>query len=286
MIPRSARPADHRVLAAIDGWGASTAAAAVIDATGLVAAHGPQEAVLPWASVSKLVTGCTVLAGVARGVLSLDDPAGPVGSTVRHLLAHASGLAPDSASLMGRPGHRRIYSNAGIDLAAETLAGAAGRPFAELASDWVLRPLGMRSTRLDGRPSAGMAGSCADLSRLALELLAPRVLPADLLAQATVVAFPGLRGVLPGFGRQDPNDWGLGFEVRAAKAPHWTGTRSSPRTFGHFGQAGTFLWVDPEAGVALACLTDRAFGSWAGDVWPVLSDAVLAAAAARPAKGD
>jgi CubicO group peptidase (beta-lactamase class C family) len=86
--------------------------------------------------------------------------------------------------------------------------------------------------------------------------------------------------VLPGFGRQDPNDWGLGFELRDHKSPHWTGARNSPSTFGHFGQTGTFLWVDPEAGdggLALAVLTDRDFGDWAKTAWPALSDAVVRA---------
>jgi CubicO group peptidase (beta-lactamase class C family) len=82
--------------------------------------------------------------------------------------------------------------------------------------------------------------------------------------------------VLPDFGRFDPLDWGLGFELRDAKSPHWTGTHSSGRTFGHFGGSGTFLWVDPEADVALGVLTDLEFGDWAKDAWPVLSDAVLA----------
>jgi CubicO group peptidase (beta-lactamase class C family) len=82
--------------------------------------------------------------------------------------------------------------------------------------------------------------------------------------------------VLPGYGRHDPNDWGLGFELRDHKHPHWTGSRNSPRTFGHFGRTGTFLWVDPDAGLALAVLTDRDFGDWAIDAWPVLADAVLA----------
>ena len=91
--------------------------------------------------------------------------------------------------------------------------------------------------------------------------------------------FPGLVGVLPGFGRQDPNDWGLGLELRDAKSPHWTGTQNSPRAFGHFGRSGTFLWVDPAAGIALACLTDLDFGDWARAGWPWLSDAVLAEAA-------
>ena len=89
------------------------------------------------------------------------------------------------------------------------------------------------------------------------------------------MAFPGLAGVLPGFGRQDPCDWGLGFELRDAKRPHWTGARNSAGTFGHFGQSGGFLWVDPAAAVACAVLTDTAFGPWAADAWPALSDRVL-----------
>ena len=90
--------------------------------------------------------------------------------------------------------------------------------------------------------------------------------------------FPGLGGILPGFGRQTPNDWGLGLEMRDAKAPHWTGSRNAPETIGHFGRSGTFLWVDPVAGIALGCLTDLAFGQWAVEAWPPFADAVLAAA--------
>jgi len=81
--------------------------------------------------------------------------------------------------------------------------------------------------------------------------------------------------VLPDIGRMDPNDWGLGFELRDEKRPHWTGSQNSPRTFGHYGSSGTFLWVDPEAAVALACLTDLDFGPWALEAWPPLADAVL-----------
>ena len=114
------------------------------------------------------------------------------------------------------------------------------------------------------------------LSDLGRELLAPTLVAPETLAEATEVAFPGLAGVLPGFGRMDPNDWGLGFELRDEKRPHWTGERNSPRTFGHFGQSGSFLWVDPLAGVACACLSDRDFGDWAKEAWPRLSDAVLA----------
>ena len=76
----------------------------------------------------------------------------------------------------------------------------------------------------------------------------------------------------------EPNDWGLGLELRDGKHPHWTGAHNSPGTFGHFGRSGTFLWVDPERRLALGVLTDEPFGEWATAAWPALSDAVLAEA--------
>jgi CubicO group peptidase (beta-lactamase class C family) len=269
---------DASVLRAADAWGASTVALAVVDEDGLVATHGPRDAVLPWASVSKPVTAVCALVAVSRGIVGLDDAAGPPGSTVRHLLAHASGLAFDEPTPISPPERTRIYSNAGFDVLASVVAGRAGRPFAALLREWALDPLGMTSARLVGRPSEGLVGTIDDLAAIAFELLRPRVLSPAVLAEATTVQFPGLRGLLPGVGRFDPLDWGLGFELRNGKAPHWTGTRNSPRTFGHFGGSGTFLWVDPDAGLALGCLTDRAFAPWALEAWPALSDAVLASA--------
>jgi CubicO group peptidase (beta-lactamase class C family) len=278
VIPRSSRPVSGTVLAAADGWGAGTVALAVVDGSGMVAASGPRSAALPWASVTKLVTAVCTLVAVSRGVVALDDPAGPPGSTVRHLLAHASGLAFDEPTVLSPPARTRIYSNAGFDLLAATVADRSGRPFGALLREWALDPLGMTGARLVGRPSEGISGTIDDLAAVALELLRPRLLQTTWLAEATRVQFPGLRGILPGIGRFDPLDWGLGFELRDGKSPHWTGSHNSPRTFGHFGGSGTFLWVDPEADLALACLTDRPFGPWALDAWPALSDAVLASA--------
>ena len=146
--------------------------------------------------------------------------------------------------------------------------------FADYLRGAVLEPLGM-DARFDGRPGSGIYGSLDDLLAIGRELLAPALVSAETMAEAASVQFPGLIGVLPGFGRQEPNDWGLGFELRDAKSPHWTGSHNSPRTFGHFGRSGTFLWVDSDAGLALACLTDLPFGDWAADAWPRLSDAVL-----------
>ncbi len=240
-----------------------------------MATHGPVDRPFPLASVTKLLTTAAVLVAVEEEVVGLDSTAGPEGSTVAHLLAHASGLGPDGG-VMAPPGARRIYSNAGFEALADVVADAAALAFATYLGEGVLEPLAMAGTHLDGSPAHGATSTVADLARLAGELLAPRLLAPSTVARATAVAFPGLDGVLPGFGPQRPNDWGLGFELRDNKAPHWTGAHNSPATFGHFGRSGTFLWADPAASLACVVLTDQAFDRWAAVAWPQLSDAVLA----------
>jgi CubicO group peptidase (beta-lactamase class C family) len=259
----------------VEGWPVDTVAAGILREARTVATQGPREQVFPWASVTKLTTALATLVAAEEGVVDLDHAAGPPGSTVRHLLAHASGLPFDAGAPIAKPGQRRIYSNAGFEVLAETVAEAAEMPFEQYLAEAVLRPLGM-GAKLRGSPAAGLDGTLDDLLRLGGELQRPTLVAPETLAEATTVHFPGLVGVLPDIGRMDPNDWGLGFELKNAKSPHWTGARNSPRTFGHFGGSGTFLWIDPDAGIALACLTDREFGSWALDVWPRLADAVVA----------
>jgi CubicO group peptidase (beta-lactamase class C family) len=258
----------------VQTWPVQTAAVAVVGPEGVRDRVGPDVA-LPWASVTKLVSALTVLVAVDRGTVSLDDPAGPPGSTLRHLVAHASGLAPDEDAVLAQPGRRRIYSNRGFEVAGDLVAERSGTPFADLVRRDVLGPLGMKDTALVGSPAHGIRGPLTDLTALGGELLSPTLAPAS-RPEATSVVFPGLAGILPGYGRQNPNDWGLGFEIRDGKRPHWTGSGNSPATFGHFGRSGTFLWVDPAAGLACACLTNRDFGEWAIEAWPPLSDAVLA----------
>ncbi|MBC3842251.1 beta-lactamase family protein [Streptacidiphilus sp. 4-A2] len=265
----------------IENWPVPTAAAAVVRRDGTLAGeYGPQRHAFALASVTKPLSAYAVLVAVEEGALELDDPAGPEGSTVRHLLAHASGLAFDEHRAMAVPGDRRLYSNAGFDLLAEAVRQATGIPFEQYAQEAVFGPLGMADTRIDpaAKSPAGAGGvsTAADLARFAAELQAPKVLDRSTLTEATTVAFPGLSGVLPGFGHQRPNDWGLGFDLRDHKAPHWMGSGNSPESFGHFGQSGTFLWVDPVAGAACVVLTDRDFGPWAAELWPRFSDAVLA----------
>jgi CubicO group peptidase (beta-lactamase class C family) len=268
-------------LETIDLWGAEHAAAGVARAREVVAAHGSDDHVFRWASVAKLLTASAVLVAAEEGIVELEEPAGPEGSTVCHLLAHASGLPFEGPEPIARPGERRIYSNTGYEELGRLVEARAEMPFRDYLGGAILEPLGMTRTELRGSPASEVFGSLPDLLRLGRELLSPSFVASETFAEATSVAFPGLGGVLPGFGRQEPMDWGLGFELKDAKRPHWTGSGNSPRTFGHFGGAGTFLWVDPEAGLALGCLTDREFDDWALEAWPAFSDAVLAEAGER-----
>jgi CubicO group peptidase (beta-lactamase class C family) len=249
-------------------------AVAVVTGTRVAALCGDRGP-FAWASVTKLLTALVALRAVERGAVTLDEPAGPAGSTVRHLLAHASGLSFDEDRVQAEPGTRRIYSNRGIEVVADHVAARTGTPFPDLLADGVLGPLGMSATRLAGSPAHGAVGPIEDLARLAAELLRPQVLPAQLLGHFMEPVLGDLAGLLPGFGRQDPNGWGLGFEVRGSKSPHWTGTANSPGTVGHFGRSGSFLWVDRDAGVACAGLSATDFGPWAAQVWPRLADRVL-----------
>jgi CubicO group peptidase (beta-lactamase class C family) len=265
-------------LDAIADWPVKSAAAAVVAPSGAVAEYGDTRQLFALASVTKPLAARAAQIAIEEGVVELDSEAGPPGSTVRHLLAHAAGYSMHSPELMAKPGQRRVYSNYGFQVLAETVEQAAGIEFGQYLAEAVFEPLGMTNSSLEGGAEAagfGATSTVADLSAFAGDLLRPETVSRHMHAEATDVQFPGLTGVLPGFGVQRPNDWGLGFEIRDAKSPHWTGSSNSGRTYGHFGQSGTFLWVDPTADLALVVLTDRDFGDWAYPLWPALSDEVL-----------
>jgi CubicO group peptidase (beta-lactamase class C family) len=238
------------------------------------------------ASVTKPLSALAALAAVEDGRLGLDDPVepdqAPAGSTVRHLLAHASGL-PFEEGRPRQPGQRRVYSNLGFRVLAKLTERAVGQSFFDWLDERVLRPLAMRSTTLEPPhadsegPSHGAVTTLPDLALLAGCLLdhgAPVIGP-ELFAEAVTVQFPGLAGLVPGVGNYNPCDWGLGFELKDGKTRHWMGDARSPATFGHFGASGSFVWVDPEAGLAAAAVTDRPFNDdgWAMEAWPAWSDA-------------
>jgi CubicO group peptidase (beta-lactamase class C family) len=229
------------------------------------------------ASVTKLLTALTVLSAADEGVISLEDEAGPPGSSLLHLLSHASGVGFADEQVRAPAGGRRIYSNTGIDLAADYLAGRTGKDFRDEMRIRVLEPLGMHETKLTGPPSKGGEGTITDTARLARELLKPTIFPQARIDVLSSLAYPGIGGFLPGFGYHTENDWGAGAEVRGHKSPHWTSPDNSPATFGHFGMSGSFLWVDREAGLACTALSTIEFGDWAPIAWPDTSTAVLRA---------
>lgn len=257
-------------------WPAEHVSVAAVGPEGIIASAGDLDRPYRIASVTKALVATAVWLATEEGAVSLDEAAGPPGSTVRHLLAHASGLGPDEPFRLTDPGTRRIYSNCGFELLAQHLAERTGITFEKYLTSGVLEPLGMASTTLEGSPAHGARSTAADLAAWALEMLRPRLLDPATVTAARTNQFGDLAGVLPGFGRQSPNTWGLGVEVRDRKRPHWTGTTNSPATFGHFGQSGAFVWVDPDASLALVGLGDVDFGPWAGVLWPALSDVVLA----------
>lgn len=262
-------------LDAIVGTWPVEAAVAVIGPRGTLATSRGSDVVRRFASVTKPIAVLGILDAVHAGELDLDEPVGPEGSTLRHLLAHASGLNFDDDRQLAAAGTRRIYSNRGIETAGAFFEQRTGVPLALRIHERILAPLGMNSTVLNGSPAKDMTGTVADLALLARELLDPRVLDPALLDEATTVQFAGVAGILPSYGRQTPNDWGLGFEIRDGKDPHWTGSLNSAHTFGHFGQSGSFLWVDPAHDLACVSLSDTDFGPWAMENWPTLSDAVI-----------
>jgi CubicO group peptidase (beta-lactamase class C family) len=263
-----------QALRQIDGWPVDFAAAGIVHPSGQLLTHGDTARAVRLASVSKPVAALASLVAAEEGVVDLDEPAGPPGSTVRHLLAHTSGLPFEGTTPIGRPGQRRIYSNEAFRVLADHLAERAEIPFADYVREAVCEPLRL-GLDPSGDPGSGMHGSLADVLAIGSELLTPRLVAEETREEMTSVQFPGLAGVLPDHGRFDPLDWGLGVQFNT-RPPSWMGTRTSPSTIGHFGGAGTFLWVDPDVRVVCAVLTTREFGEWAKEAWPPFADAVLA----------
>ena len=253
---------------------------------GVLHEAGDVDEIFPLASVTKPIGAWSALVAVDRGLLDLEAPAGPPapdGATIAHLLSHSSGIAVDSDERLAAPGTRRIYSNRGIEILGERLEEATGTPLETWVETTVLEPLGMASVLIPGSPAHSGEVSARDLSLFARELAAPRLVSSALAERARTPVLPGLDGVLPGYGRQAPNPFGLGVEVRGNKSPHWTGKGNSPRTFGHFGQSGSFIWVDPVAGRQAVFLGAEPFGPVHRRTWPALGDQILALQTPSPA---
>ncbi len=264
-------------LDAISSWPVGTAAAVVVHGDAVVDHFGAITDVFALASITKLLTAVTVLVATEEESVNLDDEVhgAPKGALLRDLLDHSSGLAPDEPKALSQVGQRRIYSNMGYELAARHVATQTGIDFATYLHEAVCLPAGMTRTVLEGSPAYGASSSAQDLAAFVIALRSHRILSAHGVSQLSTPSRPTVSGVLPGYGRHDPNPWGLGAEVRGHKSPHWTSPQNHETTWGHFGRAGTFLWVDPSRDLAAICLTDTTFGEWAIERWPQLSTRIL-----------
>lgn len=259
-------------LAEVKDWPVEKVAAAVLKDGEVVETLGDTSWVHHVASVTKPVVAYGVMLAVEEGAVELDQPAGPEGSTLRHLLAHASGVGFDSRTPVKGVEERRIYSSAGYEWAADTVAEATGMDFAQYLAEGVFAPLGMSDSSLSGSAGHGLATTVDDLVAFVREVHNPKLLHPSTVEQMRTVQFPDLRGIVPGYGMHKPCEWGLGFELRGHKDPHWTGLAMPPATAGHFGMSGTYLWVTER--LAMVTLTNRDFGHWAQPLWSQTNDKI------------
>ena len=257
----------------------SSASVVVLRGNDVVATAGDIDHPFALASLTKLISAMAVLVAHEEGTVDLDEPATPAGATVGDLLAHAGGVAPDDRSPLSAPRTRRIYSTAAYDTVADLVASRAAMPFWDYVHEAVHEPLGMVTHDLAGSAGAGATGSTGDLVELVSAWRTPRLIAQHTLDRSRTPHLPGLDGVLPGYGRQSPNPWGLGPEIKGPKAPHWTSPLNNEQTFGHFGQSGTMLWIDPQLDLSVISLCTTPFGPWAIDAWPALSTSVITAVA-------
>jgi CubicO group peptidase (beta-lactamase class C family) len=219
--------------------------------------------------------------------------------------------------LRSAPGDELRYSNAGYGVIARLTEHISGQPFWQTTQNCVLEPLGLKEIVADpaglaleqvalladtshpgtefesynsaywralALPWGGLFGTPRDTLRFAAAFLpsGERFLSevgTALMTTDQTMGVPG--GVESAKVRWDRGRWGLGWEVKGEKRRHWTGDFTSPRTFCHFGHAGTLLWGDPERDIALAVFANRAVTHMWGFIlprWARLSNAVIAAA--------
>ncbi len=270
------------VLTQIQDWPVDHAAAVVLDGDRQVTS-GDVDRTFALASVSKLVTAYATLMAIEEGAFELDDavpadlvPEFDTPPTVRELLAHASGIAFQKREPQRAARERRIYSSAGYEVLADLIEREADMGFAEYIDMGICQPLGIQIV-VEGSAGHGFSASTAAMATLAGEFLRPQLLAPQTVAEALSVQYADLAGIVPGYGRFNPCPWGLGFEIHGEKKPHWVAPSMPGDVAGHFGQAGTFLWVHPETQRAAVVLTDKPFGSWAKPLWQEFNDELWAA---------
>lgn len=235
-----------------------------------VSEQGDLDEVRPWASVSKMAVSMAFGVEMDWGFHTYGEIVGPRGANFANLLSHSSGLGLEEGDPLVPIATKRVYSNYGVDYAVNAVVGE--NPPANWLDDRIFRPLGMSSTKLLGRPSAGVSGSTNDLATMAVAWLRPDIITAETRERLTRVYLPDLAGIVPGFGRFTPCPWGMGPEVRGDKE-HWMGGWP-PTSFGHFGQSGSLMLVNVDEGIGVVATSSEPFGPWAVSLWPTWTSAM------------
>lgn len=236
----------------------------------VIDAAGPLDEVRRWASVSKMAVSLAFAVEVDWGLHQVSERLGPRGATLANLLSHSSGLGLEPDDPTVEVATKRIYSNYGIDLAVAAIVEDGDA--ASWLDDRLFTPLGMSSTRLDGRPSSGVIGSTTDMQILAEAWLRPDAVSRDTRNRFIVPYAPHLAGIVPGFGRFSPCPWGLGPEIRGDKS-HWMGDWP-PESFGHFGKSGSLMLLNVDEGIGVVATSTEDFGAWAVALWPEWTSAL------------
>src|SRR5438067_533814 len=223
-------------------------------------------------------------------------------------------------ALEAPPCTRVQYSNVGYGLLAIVVERSIGQGFAAALGSLVLEPLGVegylgiepprppaaladvrssrRGTELEpfnspfwrslGLPWGGLVTTVDGALRL---VRAFRGAPAGFLGPATLAEATRNQAGDLGGGQVSPLiwphcPWGLGPELRDAKAPHWAPAEASPESFGHAGASGGVAWADPAAEMAWAMLGTRTANSgWLLGDGVAIGAAILAAVDATGSTG-
>ena len=270
------------------------------------------------ASISKSVAAVAAMrshidldADVNRRLRGWHVPDGPLTAqhpvTARMLLSHTAGVADDDlfgypaaepcpalvqslakAEIKSVPGSRYAYSSLGYAVLQQDLVDTTGRPFAALARDTVLAPLGMRDSlfatmlpaalapraakgyEMDGSPlpggwhcypeeaAAGLWTTASDLARFAIALqdAAQGRKPAFLTRQQAEMLLTPVR-----------DDYGLGFQLdHAGREPvfHHSGSNAGYKAL---------LWAYTRTGQGAVILTNGDYGT------PLIAEIMRAIAA-------
>lgn len=147
----------------------------------------------------------------------------------------------------------------------------AGTAWETYNSDW------WRTTAV---PWGGYYGTTSDVLRFATSFLPGHesVLTVSARQEMITDQVRGLEGGVNSMrAHWTPGFWGLGWEVKGVKQRHWTGSKTSPETWVHWGFAGTLAWVDPTRDLGVAVFANRSVTSgwmFKPQRWATLSDAL------------